>query len=543
MAVHDFVYSKFEEPILLELVEDPEVSFQVTSYRAEFAVNSVPLAVVNIAAGKDARAPLRDITREGEKLKILRIGKTIPVRITARLRGSETLDSKWPNKRIVLFEGDLTSVQPSRVYDQAVLTGIVRHWLGRLHNSSMFASSGFLGNPFAMNMSLLLEKGHETEAAPNLSLIAAAKNVVGWKHLNPDSDFWEFLKNVYLKLSQFVPTFSSSASRCQMNNKPSPDLEKAIHGIRTPGKLSFRDSFRGDSSLLQSISDFLSIILFESGDASVWSSLISKICPSFGLVLCPAIEEAVLMPDLPQIKVDNKRVKPWRTVGDEILGFSLSFREAPAIRAVSVYSVHNMETTIETGEEGRITVPGCYSSEKVKDGLIMFASAPPWLMGMVFTNSMAKMDAGGGQPSKTSTNQANQQPKRPVATSVVQSIIDEYARLVFTRAKTKSNSLEIAFPLRMDIAPGSIIKIVPTSKDIRIGSSMFNLTGLYGNVSSVRVNIDMEKMNATTVILVDTVRTQEDNDDSDVSMEEHPLFSVDSMKQSDNSIGSWLRKP
>jgi len=99
------------------------------------------------------------------------------------------------------------------------------------------------------------------------------------------------------------------------------------------------------------------------------------------------------------------------------------------------------------------------------------------------------------------------------------------ARAYWSHLHAMPKSMVVQTPLRLDIGPGSYIKL----EGLDVPQNRFTTTPsvFYGCVSSVEVSIDAPSGRGTTLIALSHVRTDKDID-NEVFNYEHPMYSVQS---------------
>lgn len=281
------------------------------------------------------------------------------------------------------------------------------------------------------------------------------------------------------------------------------------------------------------------MILDGMGYNTIWSKLIGDLAPSFLFAISPSVEYAQAIPFFPGLNKHHVEI-----TGEEYNYANFNANCANMISSIVIYWAPQGDAS-GVGAGGKRTAkhgycfPAGQYPKKDKDyeehwGNILVRDPPAWLANPVYTQGYTR-DNHVDARARSSAHPQNGNKKNPEAKEAHNEVEDTYLNKskdefddadlnVYDRFAChwyKSAILgqrygELSGKLRFDIAPGSIVKIMPPIT--AIGKEN---TAMYGAVVQVSFVINTEQHTAGTSFALSHLRTEKENDISDSTSKKH----------------------
>jgi hypothetical protein len=174
------------------------------------------------------------------------------------------------------------------------------------------------------------------------------------------------------------------------------------------------------------------------------------------------------------------------------------------------------------------SIGGVFENPNMQEGMIYFREAPQWVANGVSQMAWAQ-DAAMRPHGNAFAGPAGNKPNFPDAGQLHQqakTLWDEYAKAIYLWEVFKTRRGSVTGRVRFDIAPGSSVSLVTTEEKF-IQQSGINVgeQTLFGIVTNVTVMIDSEAVSGYTSFEISYIRDQNENSDSNLSVDKHPLWS------------------
>lgn len=534
----------------------------INQFSAAFGLNQIPEATCSISVGRNAWTTTEAIINKiGDQLTSM-----MPATITATFTGEYKPGQKWPSTPVVMFDGYLTGMSYQKVAGrvQPVLHFI--HWLVDLGFSSAISSVTHPDIASSMVSLAVMYVSSQSVGSGTDGYPAFLPELIGHDQLAADlsTDLWGALKSYLCAMSQydgFSPIGSETSSinpGCQgadtlsalrTNNRAGNALARiegpagqcSAGAINNNYKYGAALNFASLEAAIPDAADSVAqtigrTSLSDMAQKTLWDVLVGYYCPMFGLILCPAIDRAVIMPDVPGWRGNDGSYRRCITPDEYDFIEETSMIPMPLRGVVVTGSVATdggvNQQSASTGSSptlaGAYAVPG---TSNASDGTILYVPLPGWLNQLPLTDT-AGGDSNGTTDSSTintattagaaaAPSSTKQSPKQLIPSTV--GMLNCYAKMVYVQNALRGRSANMSGRLRLDIAPGTHLQIMGNPEQFL--GSQDNLGGLrFGQVVRTTYEIDAESRRAATSFQITALRNLAENVDDRFTTAEHPLF-------------------
>jgi hypothetical protein len=485
----------------------------VVAVSASFALNTIPTASLVVAVGKNV------ITGEAATIHDAhaRIKPRDKVIVKLQIIHGAGDDTKLLNGTYTIFDGFFVGIGYQRSQNQANYVLHLAHWLDDLNNSSAVNGNWFPSVPFDYAQSALYSKIAEVESyAPNPTV---ADDVV-----KPDlaqEDLWEkVIKPLFVRLAGMPGGLIAQSSK--RTNTDSGTNDAALNALaRMPGdgakyykQLGLKLNDIGGQNLANSFAQyFTSTIGTSFVQNTFWAKLVSEYAAQFFFAVAPAVSWAMPIPFCAGLRWSangGKIIKP-----DEYNYANFNSNMSQLIRSVEIayasterdgLQIPDMPPTIGEPPPSYYFPCGVFPPEdrQLKLGLRLFKMPPNWaqsieaktlaaLKATMEATSTAAPNTADGNNLPTGVNGAG------AASDAIIASVHLFAQHWYVTEVLQQRSGELSGPLRFDIAPGSIVKIITPARDTALTSSASDKEEhVVASVMSVSYVINSERATAGT---------------------------------------------
>lgn len=519
--------------------------YEIVQFSTDFALNTIPTAVVTLALG-------RDVTETGSGNFVGRATNIndkflfrYPVKIFATsLIQDESPDLAYFNKSVpgfdkkVIFSGYVAGFGFQRTAGSAILTISVEHWLADLAASTMLSSSTHYSTPSDLQRSALYrDAGTEPYTLKGQSSLMADSWILmqtGGEG-NVCSDLWETgIKRILVAaansdnladLHDEANVFGQGEKGCDTAANKKTLNQVALSALDKVTSKNAKLSVRlGDSTSLNLggniFADLSSLYLENLAGQTMWDCLIAS-SGNFMFAVSPGIDIAQVVPYCPTVS----KSEPFKTIpANQIDSVSISGDCPRTLRGVALVQPQEGTVLNENGDPPpgipAVSLGGVYISPAAGcSGVVLFKHPPSWLClrSNVWESSSVPPDTTIA-PKEPGTNSSEKKDAE------LASIRDSYAKALFGVEVTKGRQGTISGPLRFDVGPGSFIKFeLPEETHMPdTGNNRY----FYGIVVRVSFVIDSNSATASTTYTVAHVRTNAEEEDKGFVMTEHPIYTT-----------------
>ena len=509
----------------------------IVSFSATFGLNTIPTASLVVATGWNVRTEkVATIHNEYKNLKA-----RMPVKVVLKITTTDGKKSKMmPDGTYTIFEGFYCGIGYQRSNTSSSYTLQLVHWLDDMNCSSMLNGNwaqGMPGNMAAAAGQFSGERSGGANAANPGVQIDPQKKILTLENIK--KDFWALcLKPVFQRVSEFQhpgqgqadPSGGADPNQLGANAKALAALERMPGESPNTVPLMLKTKGADSTGVWYNINTGLSRMCTEGiGYTSFWGKLVGEIGPSFCFSVSPSATFANVIPFFGGLR------KEWKTIhGDEYNYANFNANTGTVLESVNIFYTPTSTAGFIAGGKGQVLLNfdkpwGTFPKNGKKEwaGNILIREPPAWLAnvvpGAVYTQGAtgtgkkpigctACPGTGEGKPSGGA-----QRPEQAVKGS--QNILDFFAEHWFKNEVLSQRYGELSGKFRLDIAPGSIVKILtpddPIAKD---GLPIF------ASVTQVSIVINAEQHAAGTTFTLLNLRSEKENENENYTSDTPPLY-------------------
>lgn len=541
-----YVYAKFK--IRAEIAG--EKFDDIVAISATFGLNSIPTASLTVAVGHDARSGrTKEATIHKLRKKIKPRDKAkVWLKITPEAGKKEKMESG----EFLIFEGMLAGIGYQRSHNSANYVIQLMHWLDDLNNSSALNGKWFQNAPFLMaTNAAFIALQTEGNAHSSVPIIDVNGEII--TKSNIQTDLWaEVIKPIFKRIAtwdlpQSKPNDAALEALKRMpNGAPLGPQGAAAAGITTPLRLDITDlpGYNIELSVRTALTkDALESFAY----TSFWGKLVGEYAPQFFFAVSPGVEHACVIPFFGGLKHDGNT--KYVIKGDEYSYANFNASLGQLIDSVVVFWPSQLDPMLGVGGEAkttdRYTQPaGQWPPNPPKDrpGLKLFKDLPSWLTSMspwpIFAGPTTSIK--GKRPGDCmcpGTGEENPPPDwflpPDISNAMSNAVCERFAEHFYKTEFLSQRYGELSGKLRFDIAPGSIVKIEMPTSEIQSDGAMI------AAVTQVSYAINAERALAGTSFALSYIRTEEEDEDTELVSKEYAPLYVKGTKWP----GGPLRKP
>ena len=511
------------------------VAVDVSMFQCNYGMNSVPTGTLLLAAGRSMRDPSQ-ISNAHAVLSDVSFQTPVEVYLSYRTLNKQSNYSLTPDGDYLMFRGWATGCGYRRMYNQFGLAVDLTHWLSALTFSSMLGEGIHPGNPFQMSFPAVMQ------SPADMTSFSLFGHDLAWAFGDAtrlEKDFWG---------EALYPWLYSLAATEHLNFT---DLALQIGRIDDSGIIRWALSqFRGGPLCMNlsgsaggaaalAISQQMSqMSLSPSGEFSglanttFWDKLIGELGPTFMFSIIPYPSMARVVPFIPGLQ---SYWDPWGVgytfPARDSAGVTISAVMPRTIRAVGLLAGNGSNTgaSRDPGGVNFHQLGGWYDSRR--QGMIMIRQAPSFLADApvssqsiystgiwdgLKSNAFAHPGAGGYPPlpfrwTPPDYIQANQ------------GLLDRLAQSLYASEMLQHRVGTFYGPLRFDVSPGSTVKFEAPIGDYT-ADFLPRGQAFHATVTGVSYMLDANSSRAGTGYQLAHVRTEAENQSSDTSVAQHPLY-------------------
>jgi hypothetical protein len=452
-------------------------------FQGVWAVNQIPTASLELAVGYDIKTG-----RPSNAYQLLEAPTGTIVEVLLYARGDSPAGGKWPETPITLWYGPKIASGADAQLGQATALITVAGW----HHALTTAST--LSDQFVAGGLDVLDRFLDADPTSGASTLSTSLLIFALAGLDAGI-FNGVIKNVFSQVMSNVADGGRVAAVGSNSiyrkigeltgvSLPPPDNQKALdmlfgsapYRFHNPAEVpivgaggkSIHDlgliTTAGDEARVSYLAQIVRATLSDVGTASTWDKLL-LIANLLGFAIFPSIKTAVFAPNVPTFANGV-----WRSIANAtILSRATQTASAVAIGGVALIGgplqATNYRAPKKEGAPDPANVLGAFIPDPTLQGRMLLAPAPPWLVRDVGSvTSGAQLDGRDARQSGA--------PYPTLGAAV--------AQMIWMAARFQTNTMTISAPLRLDIMPGSCLKVAQTLK---------SAAALYGIVNSVTVSL------------------------------------------------------
>lgn len=529
----------------VDLPEAGTARLEILKFSSQFGLNSIPQATCSLALGVDVNDIKKVsvthiiLSQMRYKLKARVYGLVKPIATAKPLNIKFNDDSDIFNGQpFLLFDGYTSGAGYRRSGSSIEYVVSLEHWLSDLTASSALSPDLQPGVPFSLFFPSV-KPSVESGISPGVS-ITLASTVYNFSAVQ--TDLWglgikKYLTDIAgrnaLSTAQENTTgqgiIGGGAGANFATEKNSAALS-ALAKFLSQGPYHVPLRFKNNGNTSQIVCNILRNMAAKSmtnfDGTTFWDNIMIQ-GASVMYNVAPTVNWAIVAPKLPNYKKEFKTIYTA-----EINGFDIStstprflkgvilkcgFASGHALGGMSPQNVPGASSTLSFYNSGIYVVKDTVGTMLVQNG-------PDWLdlpaepATVRNERPVHSLTAGGSSPAD-----------RAIGVAIVGSrnTGDAVAHAIYANEILKYRSGSVSGKLRLDICPGSIVKVDTKSvrgSDINPEISKGYDYPLFGCVDQVSVYIDAVAAQASTSFVISNIRSEAENEDPNLSMTENPIY-------------------
>lgn len=520
--------------------------FSCNAFMATFPLNGMPTCQLGLSAGRQVKAGALGagsvVSRprsSGDALQNATLLSDVEYLSQAKVyfrpfssQPDETL--RWPGlpsgKLLTVFDG-LYNGPSFNDGDRQVQHGAtLTHWLLPLSFVSGLDKRTFSVSPFSALQPANNTAGSEQKA----SLVVSVNPQLSAIFQSAGTDLWgsglvpfieAFAKAALPPLS--IGACFDNVSVDAINERLTYAAQKLQESLSLPSYKPL--AIREDSQrtlLAPRFGQFVEAQLgFEQTNETLWDKLIGRILPQMHCHLVVGVDRAFAAPVVFGAGSDPNSIK--LIDADSVLKITTSNQVSRPIRGLQLIATTSSTTNSSKVSSGSPlpTYNGCYDSGKT--GAILYRAASELFAGLVQKAPANKVFgiANRNTASQTGTNPGSI-PDSGVPSPTEQAeasndVLSNVARLLYYEEALRGRVARVVCPLRLDISPGSLVRVQLPQGTERSGRAAYDLVGV---VTKLSVSIDAQSTAATTTLELRNYILLSANGGDLPPIERHPLY-------------------
>ncbi|GIW89587.1 MAG: hypothetical protein KatS3mg109_0019 [Pirellulaceae bacterium] len=530
---------------------DPGKARRLGGINTDFALQTIPMAAVFAPSGKairrsgggsDSDAKLPEEWLDPTKLL------TVAFRRVRRARGAFSAGRR---ETYVLFEGYPVTPSASLTKKSAEGNLVLVHWMSSLTSSNILNSYAFAPDLSDFGIPILYKEvaatvGVQPEVGGQVSGYATRLGLPNDYVTRIAEDAWAFgFKAMMATLATFpVQQRLADIMPCEdLLNVINPNVQEALSRFEGPspalskaykdaGPLVIRQSYNGVQfpELVTAVRKLVVDFPNWKQNMTFWAKL-QQMSSSLMLGVIPRPTDALVVP---MVSVPNRtydlEIEPW-----DIISVSWSETDDIRVRGMIVVGTQYSETGVKLrwSPDNRPESLGCYvGSDDPKQGLIAVTRVPDWIerlslyyRGMAVVNRF-RIDKPHAAQTDTTDPKAAQMANdvdMSGANVAQKSIFSLYAKTRWVDEEVRNNRATIVVPLRMDVCPGSFVKVNlgDFAKQLPFGE---DTKYIVGRVVRVRLSLDRQNRQDVAVLELASVLPDDRYESGELTLDDHPVF-------------------
>lgn len=523
----------------LDGVRHPLIAFQ-----SDWELNAIPRAVCTLPAGRSIDTGL-PAPLHGQGLDLRRPRPaTVWLEVDRRAASDAAAQMALPEGPFAIFKGFTSGVGFAVGDGQAAATVSLNHWLVRLTETSCVSPTSHPTNPDDFTLGAVLPATGLTGGAPRPDLVVRTKAdaiLDGTDEAGQSiyDDIWG--RGIFpwlVKLASIDEFFVSGVRGAEVAQSDDSEERPVEAGMAaTLSALALMAPYRSsaylpaalhkDLSELEQLSrlmaqDIVSLAQQPGGlaHATLWDVLIGKLLPDFALALVPRVSDAAIVPF-----VAGLNGTPYKVIGADSYRPLMAAAATPRpLRGCGILHAQPATSDVSMGASV-LGIGGLFLVDG--PGAVQLVGPPGWLTDLTTPEVWAQTAATGEYTKVRTATSPDAAPPRDARADDAQRrvlpLLDRLARVRYVEQTLQQRTASIAGPLRVDLAPGSYVRLECATERHLSGSDAL-ATPLFGCVTRVSIAIDARGPQAGTGIQIGHVRTPSENQWKGASVTGHPLY-------------------
>jgi hypothetical protein len=501
----------------------------IVGFTLNFELNGLPNGTIQLPTGIAEDGTIAAIHTIIGRLKVQK-----PVTIYGQMVAAASSDSAVsrlgvPEGPFILFQGLSAGGGYMRGTTQASYILRVNHVLVRLNQASAFSDSMHPSNPSDFSYGMIMLGSSET-GAEDFNALTAASDMIN--EITLSMDVWG--DAVYQWFYQLTQEDGMWIEEQLLAGDGTNAQAQAAMQLLAPGGPGYNPIVFNESAAVdEHIADLIAADLAQAvgnpdavANQTLWDILIGYFMADYMLALVPTAQGAVIVPYMPCTRAPT----PIVITADQESLLEMEMDMPRPIRAMGIMSGIGSRTGVSDPDvSSTIGIGGWY--DVPIDGYVKFDRGPRWT-GNITSPSLYAAESSGGdlqepisnahRPGKGKKNNAGDGAKKRAKESI-KPFLDMYAQARFAQEVLRGRFAIVASPFRLDIVPGATVKIEGPREEF-IGAADQLGQEYYGEVLRVTIQMNANTGQAGTSYHVGYVRTADEHEDENLTIEKHPLY-------------------
>lgn len=509
----------------------------LTAFSCSYELNKIPSANVVLPVGirHDTLLPSDSHALFSELGLFL---QPVQIWMNARRRPGGGFASPFPvtGAPFILFEGFITGPGYRKSTNSFGLSLTVIHWLEILTYSSTLSSISHPGNPIDFTFNAILDATNK--AGGDYTYVTMAQKTLGVHSLT--TDIWERgIKPWFIELAmedRLTIQDLGVVQRRQQEGEEAlrPDVLRALARIHSSKKAPLKLVIKSDietqmaANLIKELSDSTlnpTNSIPGMSSTTFWNKMVGDVGANLFFSLVPRATDAVMVPFVAGLRSFYDPYGDGMTVWARDIDYiDLGGALTRPVRAVALYSdtAEAIAGDYNTKEPNMGRKPQLVGSfQGLKHGMVVVQRSPRFLATL---NAMGDEHVRSTllKPETSATPGVDQTPagesprdKQEKARTELKTVRSRFAQALYAFEVLKGRSGQINGTFRMDIAPGSTIRV----EGIGAGTP-----SVYASVMKVNMVLNADSQQSSTTYQLAHIRTELENELDTLSVERHPLY-------------------
>ena len=541
----DYAYTDIEIRAEVE-ISDGVVEMELSEFSMNYTINAIPYAKMKIAVGSKPDGTGGSEVAQAHA-KANQLEQRNPITVYAKLTGvayknlADGVERRWTDEEMIIFKGYINRPGYVRGVGAAGLVFYADHWISDLAITSK------------LSYTLHPRSGADLMRPPIISSHtgAAADADVNVRQDMLD-DLWQFgVKDMFRQLAKKDMINEAKFQMFDALTQNNVPVARAIDRMDNTDlidvmPLSVNTALHGSDLVDQYlIGGLIRMLMNPAAGPTVWGTLLG-FAYNYRCGIVSNALSSTLVPLL-HIAADPQ----YKTIGadeyEQVAGGgqdrqSSEVRQLP-IRGVGLYSSAGLHTLQAEDQAVVEDLVGWFDiateakpGDPITQGQLLLMKAPTTIDPTAYASSSnavhLNFPAYGVAPPSAIDPDANTRvasQSRQAIEKTVSAYGAAVARAIYVQQVYKNRKCTISGRLRLDIAPGSRVKLELLGKNIPYYATKDEEGYLWGMVQSISCNFKAEKGNATTSMTISHLHTKRERGIKGLVVDEHPMYN-----------GAWL---
>jgi hypothetical protein len=495
----------------------------------DYELNAIPQASATLAVGRDFKnqpSPVHTLIENFVNRAPCQIYITPNALGQSGSSAMQGGDLGLSGDEVRIFDGFVTAAGFSRSRGNAQFTIQMEHWLSEMAFSSVFSKSSHPSNIGDFSYGAI---SPVDDSGANFYSYSLADKYVNGSTI--ESDFWgDAVKQFLTKLCNRDNFFARVPGGAVEPGGKNDQALAALNRFGGPYQQKLGLDLKTDADITNSIRIQVASSVSHASQIAhqtLWDMLIGMFCSQFLFSIVPRVEDAIAAPFMAGYREQYLTI----TTNEETQVEWMRGLGRP-LRAVGIMAFASASTGALKSGQGAppaVGVGGYFEPDPDSKGVIIVKQGPDWTARLYSPSLYASASAGAKgnaigtavQPGGPKVNDVPGDVKKRL-TDAINPFLKKYAQAHYALEKLRTRQAVCSGPFRLDIAPGSVLKIENEAEQ-HIGGDAF-AAPFYAHVARVSIAVDGEQPMIGTSFHLSHIRSEKENGDDKTSIKAHPLY-------------------